>query len=666
MRKRNILFLAVCLSAVFIAAETKAADTVVYNGKITYGSTTVGDFTVNGIQAFCIEHEKPTPPTGTGVMEQVYENSEIKKVLYYGWNGPAQWEGFESPAHGAVATSILLSHYYCGTEVSRESRSFYEWLQSQPAVPDGQLSLSKSSTEAYLTEDKALQRTEKLTLQGDKDNYITISLPKGVKLHNEAKGTDSEGLIKIYGGESFYLSAPLYQEGTWSSGVISGAVKDYQPVVCVTDDEAVQNLGYGRQGQAAKLELKVKWVPHGRVRLQKLDAELDRNESQGAACLEHAVYDIYNTKGVKVASLETDVQGQAVSELLPYDDYIVRETVPGQGYLLDAQQQYSLNAEETAVVSREQIIRADLRGVKIGSGSHKRLANVPFEITSKTTGESHVVVTDENGEFSTEAAWTPHTNETNNGVSSKSGIWFGGGEPDDSRGALLYDTYIITEQECEENKGYQLIPAFEVSVYRDNRVIDLGTLVDESPVIPEEPEKIEIYTTASNQVDGSKSVQADKKVTIVDKVMLSGLTPGTVYRLDGWEVIKEKKKELTEEGKRVEDSLEFTADSSEMQAELSFEFDAEKLGGSDLVIFEELYEMTDPKEPKLAAEHKNLENKEQTVAVTEEEEVLQEKKDTREEVRTGDRQNLIVLILLLILSCTAVFICGKIARKIKE
>ena len=294
------------------------------------------------------------------------------------------------------------------------------------------------------------------------------------------------------------------------------------------------------------------------------------------------------------------------------------------------------------------------------------MADVPFEITSKTTGESHVVVTDENGEFSTEAAWTPHTNETNNGVSSKSGIWFGGGEPDDSQGALLYDTYIITEQECEENKGYQLIPAFEVSVYRDNRVIDLGTLVDESPVIPEEPEKIEIYTTASNQADGSKSVQADKKVTIVDKVMLSGLTPGTVYRLDGWEVIKEKKKELTEDGKRVEDSLEFTADSSEMQAELSFEFDAEKLGGSDLVIFEELYEMTDPKEPKLAAEHKNLENKEQTVAVTEEEEVLQEKKDTREEVRTGDRQNLIVLILLLILSCTAVFICGKIARKIKE
>ena len=41
-----------------------------------------------------------------------------------------------------------------------------------------------------------------------------------------------------------------------------------------------------------------------------------------------------------------------------------------------------------------QIKRGDLEGVKIGAGTHKRLANVPFKITSKTTGESHIVVTD--------------------------------------------------------------------------------------------------------------------------------------------------------------------------------------------------------------------------------------------------------------------------------
>ena len=48
-----------------------------------------------------------------------------------------------------------------------------------------------------------------------------------------------------------------------------------------------------------------------------------------------------------------------------------------------------------------QIKRGDVEGVKIGAGTHKRLANVPFKITSKTTGESHIVVTDKNGQFST-------------------------------------------------------------------------------------------------------------------------------------------------------------------------------------------------------------------------------------------------------------------------
>ena len=35
-----------------------------------------------------------------------------------------------------------------------------------------------------------------------------------------------------------------------------------------------------------------------------------------------------------------------------------------------------------------QVKRGDLEGVKIGAGTHQRLAGVPFRITSKTTGES--------------------------------------------------------------------------------------------------------------------------------------------------------------------------------------------------------------------------------------------------------------------------------------
>ena len=68
-----------------------------------------------------------------------------------------------------------------------------------------------------------------------------------------------------------------------------------------------------------------------------------------------------------------------------------------------------------------QIKRGDLEGVKIGAGTHKRLANVPFKITSKTTGESHIVVTDKNGQFSTASDWASHKKNTNAGTSSEDG-----------------------------------------------------------------------------------------------------------------------------------------------------------------------------------------------------------------------------------------------------
>ena len=89
------------------------------------------------------------------------------------------------------------------------------------------------------------------------------------------------------------------------------------------------------------------------------------------------------------------------------------------------------------------------------------------------------MVTDDNGQFSTSAEWASHKHNTNAGKTSEDGVWFGTSEPDDSKGALPYDTYIIEELRSESNKGFELIPPFEIVVSRNNLVIDLGTLTDE-------------------------------------------------------------------------------------------------------------------------------------------------------------------------------------------
>ena len=258
-----------------------------------------------------------------------------------------------------------------------------------------------------------------------------------------------------------------------------------------------------------------------------------------------------------------------------------------------------------------QIKRGDLEGVKIGDGTHKRLANVPFRITSKTTGESHIIVTDANGQFSTAADWVSHTQNTNAGENSEDGIWFGTSTPDDSKGALLYDTYTIEELRCDSNKGMTLIPAFDVIVSRNKTVIHLGTLTDDY-----EPE-ISIHTTAADKATGEKSIVSGKSVTIVDTVTLDGLTKGTKYQLKGWQMVKSENAQLLIDGEPVESDYTFTAKKSEMEVEVSYTFNASALGGKDLVTFEELYDLSNPDEPIKVAEHKDIEDDGQTVRIEE-------------------------------------------------
>lgn len=326
-------------------------------------------------------------------------------------------------------------------------------------------------------------------------------------------------------------------------------------------------------------------------------------------------------KNEVVKTIRTDIEGIASTsaDLLPYGNFRIVESEAPNGYLTDGAKPIDFAITENGKIVDltdeahsiyNQIKRGDIEGVKIGAGTHKRLADVPFRITSKTTGESHIVVTDDNGQFSTSSEWASHKHNTNAGKTSEDGVWFGTSEPDDSKGALPYDTYIIEEMRCDSNKGFELIPPFEIVVSRNNLVIDLGTLTDEYE------KEISIHTTATSK-DGEKTILAGKEVTIVDTVKLDGLTKGTKYQLKGWQMLKEENAELIINGKRVENDYTFVADDEEMKVEISYTFNASALGGKNLVTFEELYDLSNPDEPVKVAEHKDIADDGQTVLITE-------------------------------------------------
>ena len=376
-------------------------------------------------------------------------------------------------------------------------------------------------------------------------------------------------------------------------------------------------------------------VIRGGVKIQKRDLETKDTKAQGGATLKDTAFEIISlndnavlvdgklySKNEVVKIIHTGVDGIAMTDTdtLPYGHYKISESQSPTGYLTTGaiDREFDIvNDGEIVDLTDEahsiynQIIRGDIEGVKIGAGTHKRLANVPFRITSKTTGESHIIVTDANGQFSTSSDWVSHKQNTNAGKTSEDGIWFGTSTPDDSKGALLYDTYTIEELRCDSNKGMTLIPAFDVVVSRNKVVVDLGTLTDEY-----EPE-ITIHTTATDKVTGEKSIVAGKNVTIVDTVTLDGLTKGTKYQLKGWQMVKSENAQLLIDGEPVESDYTFTAKKSELEVEVSYTFNASALAGKDLVTFEELYDLSNPDEPIKVAEHKDIEDEGQTVTIEE-------------------------------------------------
>lgn len=318
---------------------------------------------------------------------------------------------------------------------------------------------------------------------------------------------------------------------------------------------------------------------------------------------------------------------------LPIGTVTVQETKAPSGYLLSDNsvhiQQITSNTttervttfvepSEDAPTVREQVKRGDIAFNKVHGEDMTGLANVPFKITSKTSGESHVAITDVNGMLTTEASACPHTQNTNGNdaalnadgtvdeskLSIDNGLWFSGSKDaqtaaDDSKGALPYDTYTFEELRCTTNTSLNLVK-FEVTVSRDAYTIDRGT-VDDNP--------IEIGTTATDGADGDHKLLASNQAEIIDSVSYKGLKKGTEYELQGILMDAETGEALKGiDGKDITATAKFTPKASSGKQKVKFKFDATLLGGHKAVVFERLY-----LDGKIQATHEDPEDEDQTV-----------------------------------------------------
>jgi len=323
---------------------------------------------------------------------------------------------------------------------------------------------------------------------------------------------------------------------------------------------------------------------------------------------------------------------------IPRGTVVIRETKAPTGYVKSddvsfqkIQENPTTDAVRTYNVPEvaEQVYRSDIEFTKKADNGSEHLAGVPFKVTSLTTGESHIAVTDENGYFSSASSWNAHDSNTNANdwaltasdtidstkLDANAGFWFGNNsvldgngttstsdavKADNKLGALPFDTYSIEELRCSANEGYALIDT-TVTVTRDAKTIDLGTFDDPEP---------EIHTTAYDASDSDHYVGVGT-VKISDKVEYSHLVAGKTYTVIGELHDAATGDAVTVNGQAITAEKTFTAEDSVGSVTLDYAFDSYDLKGKTLVVYETL---TDAKGAKLA-EHRDKSDVSQQVTV---------------------------------------------------
>ena len=324
------------------------------NFRVTYdGKTKV---------AYCVQPKEMPPAEGTWTAKE-YNSSLMAKALYYSYGYPGYDkklrpylskkdldDDYEDDDGAYALSHMILSYFYDKQSISSDAflgvssqtkkvvMAAAELIEnSWPDVPDNS-ALSLNMTKAKAVWDKASgkQKTPVFKLNGHEDNRITVTVPDNVTMVRKSDGQEksfSEGKkVKVFGGDSFYFTAPDSVSGIYKSPEMSGVIADFQPyLISITGK---QNIIFCGKGDADSVSFSIEWVNFGKLNLVKLSELPDITEGNSNYSLEGAEYEIYDSKGKIYDKLVTDKKGEA-SAKLPYGSYYIKESGAPEGYAAD-------------------------------------------------------------------------------------------------------------------------------------------------------------------------------------------------------------------------------------------------------------------------------------------------------------------------------------------
>lgn len=321
----------ICLSNTVFAEST----TIQYNGKITYGASTVGSFYVDGRRAFCMDHNKTSPSNGTSAETSIYSDPNVVKCLYYGWEGVEVWSGFNGDSnYGIVATTLALDHYVNGSNKT-VAKDFIAFLDSA-SVPEDSLDFTKKELNASIQDGK--QVTEQTKITGTSGITLKFAIPNDVTVVcDNGNWSKTGGTIEVSNGDIIHFEAPIIKTGNWISSQIPNSYV-LNAVLTRTNNPELQRLvRIGEKDPTTYTNISINFVKTGDVKIHKED----RNTKKSLSGAKFNIYRDINENGKLddedkiVYHTVTKEDGYSEDIELEYGTYFVKEVVAPEGYTLD-------------------------------------------------------------------------------------------------------------------------------------------------------------------------------------------------------------------------------------------------------------------------------------------------------------------------------------------
>lgn len=329
----------------------------------------------NGQWSYCLEASKRTPSSGNYAANVINNNVMVRKFLYYGFGGPAQClfkgqalkdDGLNEAETGYLYTHVLLSLAYsgdmCGANIDDLERagiglkSTWQYVEGLPDPSNGANFSTGDTASLKATFDKAnmIQTTNTVSFNASSNETVQLPLQSNVTIHIAGSSAQQTGgTATVWGGQSFYLTAPLENSPTdYTSGTLNSSAKGKFCALAISDGNGSnQTHGSWTQESVDSLRYSVDWLDFGWIDLIKKSANEGITNNNGCYSLEGAVYGIYSD-GVQVDTITTDKNGYAKSSILPVGNYTVKEITASTGYDLDE------NTYNVTIV-KDQTVRAN-------------------------------------------------------------------------------------------------------------------------------------------------------------------------------------------------------------------------------------------------------------------------------------------------------------------